>query len=130
MGQIAAKIAGFDDLKKDVEDLKKAAELMRGITGHLDGKAKMVENGFDSLKKAKSVMDSQVGSVMENVNKVSAQTQQITNQVTNLEKTVNDLQEKAKMAQGAAGAYNKFKGGDVMGGVNDLKNAGFGKFGF
>lgn len=129
MGQLAAKIAGFDDLKKDVEDLKQAAQLMRGITGHLEGKADMINDGFNKLVQAKSMVDSQIGSAMASVNNVGNVTQTMLTKLTDVEKELENIKKKADQISATMNAGKKFQQGDVMGGLNDIKNQGFGGFG-
>lgn len=126
MGAIAAKLAGFDEIKKDIDDLKTAVQLIKGISGQLEGKREMIEDGFSKLKQAKGFLDSQVGQTMEFVNRTSSQTEQIARKVTDVETQVNDIQKKVGMAKDAMNIGNKFKQGDVMGGLNDIKNKGFG----
>jgi len=109
-------------LKKDVEDLKTAAQLMRGVTGHLEGKAEMINSGFQKLVAAKSFMDSQIGGVMGTVNNASGVTNQLLTRITDVERQLDDLKKKAGAISGAMNAGKKLQGGDVMGGLNDLKN--------
>ena len=126
MGQLAAKIAGFDDLRKDVEDLKTAAQLLRGVTGHLEGKADMINDGFSKLQQAKAMMDGQIGNAMATVNNAGNVTQSVLTRLTDIERQLDDIKKKAGQISGAMNAGKKFQGGDVMGGLNDLKNQGFG----
>ena len=128
MGQIAAKFAGFEDLKKDVESLKTAAELLRGVTGQLGGKAAMITDGFNKLKQAKATMDSQVGNVMSTVNQVSGNTQGLLSKISEVETKLDDLKKKAGQAQQAMQMGKKLQSGDIAGGLNDLKEKGIGGF--
>src|SRR3990167_1175317 len=136
MGAIATKLAGLDDLKKDIETLKNAVNLIKGVTGDLEGKTKMVNEGFDSLKAAKAVMDQQIGGVMGTVNNVFQQTSELQNKENRIDAQVEDLKQKAEKAkaymaagQSANAAFDKMKGGDMMGGFAEAKK-GFGGFGF
>ena len=135
MGAIATKFAGLDDLKKDIDTLKTTVNLIKGVTGDLDSKTKMINDGFDSLKAAKAVMDQQIGGVMGTVNTVFQQTSQLQSKVNTIDQQVEDLKKKAEQAkaymaagQSANAAYDKFKGGDLAGGFADAKK-GLGGFG-
>lgn len=128
MGQLAAKMAGFDGLKKDVEDLKKAAELMRGINGHLEGKADMVKDGFNKLVEAKAMVDSQIGSAFNAIDQASGLTQNLLSRIAKVETELEDIKRKAGQAKGIMDAGKKFKDGNIAGGLNDLKDKGIGGF--
>ena len=91
MGAIATKFAGLDDLKKDIDTLKTTVNLIKGVTGDLDSKTKMINDGFDSLKAAKAVMDQQIGGVMGTVNTVFQQTSQLQSKVNTIDQRVENL---------------------------------------
>ena len=119
MGSIAAKFAGIDELKKDVEDLKKAAELMRGVNGHLEGKGKMINDSFDQLVKAKAYLDSQIGGMMNMLNSASTQTINLKNKVVEVEAQVEDVKRKMAQAKKGMELAQQAKNGDYAGALNN-----------
>ena len=128
MGQIAASMAGFDKLKQDLEDLKTAAQLLRGVNGQLEGKSEMINDGFNKLVEAKTMIDSQVGSAFNSVDQISGVTQNLLTKLTSMDNELEDLKKKAGLAQAAMSAGKNFKEGNIAGGLNDLKQNGIGGF--
>ena len=119
MGSVAAKFAGIDELKKDVDDLKKAAELMRQVNGHLEGKGKMITESFDQLVKAKTYVDSQIGGMMNMLNSTSSQTMALKNKVIEVEAQVEDVKRKLIQAKKGMDMAQQAKSGDYMGALNN-----------
>jgi chromosome segregation ATPase len=146
MGSVAAKFAGIDELKQDVEDLKKAAELMRGVNGHLEGKGKMINDSFEQLVKAKAYLDSQIGSMMGTLNSATSQTKALKEKVIEVEAQVEDVRRKLAQAKKGMELAQQAKSGDYMGALNNAADnfgvkvpnfgggggggKGFGGFGF
>ena len=131
MGAVAGKMAGIDELKKDVADLKKAAELMRSLHGQLEGKVEMVNNTFGELVKVKGVMDNQIGNLMQTVNTGSSYIIGLKNKVVELDNDLENIKKRAGQAKQGMEMYNQVKGGDYGGAIdNAAKNFGMGGFGF
>ena len=145
-------MTGISDLQKDVDDLKAAAQLLRGVSGTLDGKAAMINDGFSKLVEAKALMDSKITEIMATVKKLPMKFTILESNINDSESILDEIKENLSKVSGALDAGKKLKQdaedaekeikqgaekaekeiekGNVMGGLNDLKKEGLGKFGF
>ena len=96
MGGCCAKCGGFDQMKKDIESLKKKVEIINGQSANITKVTDMIKDNLPSIEKAQKLISEKVTGVMSQTTQIKGVSDQITSKVDDLEKKVRGIPAIAK----------------------------------
>jgi hypothetical protein len=93
---MCTKLAGFEDMKKDVGMMREVMALLNGNMKGVESGAKMLEGNMVMIDSAKMMMEEKVGGVMKQLSQVTQLTDGVKDKVDGVEKSLLEKFPEAK----------------------------------